>query len=116
VAQFKQNGRAFRDNAWRYQTRFAAEIRRIGKRYFVQTPYRYFPVEMHSWIPFLGYMPTHMQWRLIQVFNHFWPRKNHEPDWFLLGVREMKRLFPDAKILRERFLVIFTKSLIAIRQ
>ena len=115
VARFKQNGRLFRDQAWRCQVRFAAEVRRVAKHYFVQTPCRYFPIEVHSWIPFLGYMPSHVQWHLIRLFNRFWPRKNLEPDWALLDRRQMKALFPDARIYRERFLLLFTKSLIAIR-
>jgi len=115
VARFKKDGRLFRDEAWPCQVRFAAELRRVGKKYFVQTPCRYFPVEVHSWIPFLGYMPTHLQWRIIKIFNRFWPRKNTEPDWALLSGRDMKVLFPDATIYRERFLLLFTKSLIAVR-
>jgi len=110
---FKEDGRAFREAAWRYQMQFASEIRRIGKRYFVQTPYRYFPIETHSWIPMLGYLPTHVQWRIVRVFNRFWPRKQEDPDWALLSYKDMKALFPDAEIYRERFL-LFTKSLIAI--
>jgi len=106
----------FRRYAWPYQMRFAAEVRRVAKRYFVQTPYRYFPIETHSWIPFLGYMPTHIQWRIIKFFNHFWPRKSFETDWALLDHQEMTALFPDAKIYRERFLLLFTKSLIAVRE
>ena len=115
IRRFKENGKLFRDEAWAYQKQLAAEIHRIGKSYFVQTPNRYFLIETHSWIPMLGYLPTHIQWHIIKSFNSFWPRRHSEPDWALLSLREMKILFPDAKIHRERFLFLFTKSLIAIK-
>lgn len=113
VIRFKRDGKEFRETAWRHQQQFAREIKRIGRCYFVQTPNRYFPVEVHSWIPLLGFLPTHMQWRVMRLFNHFWPRKQTEPDWSLLGYSDMKKLFPDATIYRERCMGI-TKSLIAI--
>lgn len=114
VALFKRDGPAFRQQALVYQRAFADEIRRCSKRYFVQTPARYFPVEVHSWIPLLGYLRTDMQWQVIKVFNRFWPRKDECPDWCLLTGRQMAELFPDATIHRERVFGI-TKSYIAIR-
>jgi SAM-dependent methyltransferase len=113
VARFKCDGPAFRRDAARHQRRFADEVRRIGARYFVQTPHRYFPVEVHSWIPLLGFLQTHLQWRVIQVFNRFWPRRNESPDWALLSLADMRALFPEAAIHRERAFG-FTKSLIAV--
>jgi len=114
VERFKRDGRAFKNVAWKAQQKFAAEVRRIAKAYYVQTPSRWFPVEVHSWIPLIGALPTNMQWRVIQVFNRFWPRKDESPDWSLLGFDEMRELFPDAIIHRERMFGL-TKSYIAIR-
>lgn len=113
VERFKRDGAAFRREAWRHQVQFASELRRIGRRYFVQTPNRFFPVEVHSWIPLIGVLPTHWQWLVIRVFNRFWPRKDENPDWALLSYREMVELFPDATIHRERFMGL-TKSIIAV--
>ncbi|MFN8642742.1 MAG: methyltransferase domain-containing protein [Candidatus Binatia bacterium] len=53
--------RRFRDAGWvaasmRSQRAFAAEVRRVGKGYFVQTPHRAFPVEAHTWLPFVGWL------------------------------------------------------------
>ena len=115
VARFKADGAAFRREAFEYQKGFADELRRCSKRYFVQTPARYFPVEVHSWIPLLGYLRSDLQWQVIRVFNLFWPRKNQSPDWSLLTYRQMAALFPDAEIHREIVLGI-TKSYIAIRR
>ncbi len=114
VERFKRDGSFFRAEALKYQVKFAEEIRRTAKAYFVQTPYRYFPVEVHSWIPLVGYLPSHIQWKVIRVFNRFWPRKDDRPDWSLLTPADMARLFPDARIHQEKFMGI-TKSIIAIR-
>jgi ubiquinone/menaquinone biosynthesis C-methylase UbiE len=114
VQSFKMCGRKFRAAAWEYQLEFAKEIRRVSKSYFVQTPNRHFPIETHSWLPLVGMLPTDWQWKIISIFNRFWPRKDANPDWSLLTYREMQRLFPDAKIYRERFFGL-TKSFIAIR-
>ncbi len=113
VDLFKRDGYAFRTISSEHQKRFAAEIRRIGKRYFVQTPNRYFPVEVHSWLPMLGYLPTHLQWAVMSITNRFWPRRDQRPDWSLLTYKEVQDLFPDAEIYREQFLG-FTKSIIAV--
>lgn len=115
VALFKADGRRFAAQAVVHQQRFADEIRRCASSYFVQTPYRYFPIEVHCWIPLVGFLPTHLQWCFIRLFNLFWPRKQLRPDWLLLDERRMRALFPDAEIHRETILG-FTKSLIAIRR
>ncbi len=39
------------------QPAFAHEIRRVGERYFVQTPNRYFPIEPHYQMPFVHSFP-----------------------------------------------------------
>lgn len=114
IQRFKSDGRAFKQIAWGCQQAFAEEIRRISSAYYVQTPSRWFPVEVHSWIPLIGALPTHVQWWVIRIFNRFWPRRDENPDWSLLGYGEMKALFPDAVIYRERMFG-FTKSYIAVR-
>jgi hypothetical protein len=57
-------------------------------------------------------MPRNTQIKLIKFFNKFWPKKTW-PDFNLLTEKEMKELFPEAKIVKEKSF-LFTKSLIAI--
>jgi hypothetical protein len=109
-----RSARAFRHAAWAHQQRLAAEIRRIGSRYYVQTPYRYFPVESHTWLPVIVVLlPRPLLIGLIERFNRFWPKKT-VPDFNLLTRRQMRRLFPDAEIVCERSFG-FVKSLTAVR-
>jgi len=109
------DGAAFAAAARHHQAQFAREIRRIGRGYFVQTPYRYFPVESHTWLPMpIVILPRRLQKKVMALFGRFWPKRS-EADWHLLVGREMAGLFPDAAIHREwRF--GFVKSLIAVRR
>jgi SAM-dependent methyltransferase len=90
------------------RARFAAEIRRVAGRYWVQTPNRYFPIEPHVLLPGFQFLPEAARRRLWRLGM---PRTPYEPIE-LLGAAELRRLFPDAVILCERFLGL-TKSLIA---
>lgn len=94
------------------QKLFAKEIDRIAKKYFVQTPYKFFPIESHSWLPgIIVLLPRNMQISLLKGVGKFWVKKT-DPDWNLLTVKEMKEIFPNATILKEKSFG-FTKSLIA---
>ncbi len=105
---------------------FAREIARVGVRYFVQTPNRWFPVEHHLLTPLIHFLPRSWQRRVVGKFTIWeWvarPRpdqrefflEHYLSDIRLLDGRAMRRLFPDARLIRERFLGL-TKSLIAMR-
>jgi len=110
---FRSN-RDFKEAAICGQRRFASEIIRISKRYFVQTPYRYFFIESHTWLPiFVVWFPRRIQLAAIRFFNTWWPKQT-EPDWSLLTVGDMRELFPEADIIRERWMGM-TKSIIAVK-
>jgi hypothetical protein len=108
--------------SWEQQQAFAGEIRRVARGLWVQTPARGFPIEPHLMTPFLHYLPLAWQRRLLRNFS-VWgliTRPSREAvDGFLsqtrlLGYREMRDLFPDCEIRRERFLGL-TKSYVAVR-
>ena len=107
------SGIDFRRRALREQSRFAAEIRRVARGYFVQVPYRGFPIEAHTWLPFVSYLPRPWQCRVIATSNRVWIKKT-VPDFYLPSAAEMASYFPDARMLRERLLKM-TKSMIAVR-
>jgi SAM-dependent methyltransferase len=106
----------FRNTAAKYQAAFAAEIRRIAKRYYVQTPHKYFVVESHSWLPgvivLLG-RPAQISLLAAVSRSNLWP-KSTSPDWNLLVPGEMQALFPDSEIAIERSFGL-PKSIMAIK-
>jgi SAM-dependent methyltransferase len=104
------------------QQKFAREIQRVGLRYYVQTPNRWFPVEPHLITPVIHFLPRTWQIRLLRNFT-VWglvTRPSREQcagfleEVALLDYQKMRSLFPGAEIHRERSLG-FTKSLIAIK-
>jgi methyltransferase family protein len=102
---------------------FASEIRRLAPRYFVQTPNRYFFAEPHFLCVFIHWLPFGLQRHLMRWGSlRGWmmrPDQKTIDEWLrdirLLSIRDMRRLFPDAEIVRERFLG-FTKSIIAMKR
>jgi SAM-dependent methyltransferase len=100
--------------------RMAREVRRVGKYYFVQTPYRYFPIEPHFVFPLFHFLPRPLQIALVQRFNLGWSEPKPERQIAeqaidsirLLALNEMRALFPNALIRKERLFGL-TKSLIA---
>lgn len=94
--------------------RFAEEIRRVADRYYVQTPYRYFPIEPHYQVPFFQFLPARVQKWINARVTLGWRGRGGWEDTRLLSVRELRCLFPDATIHRERLFGL-TKSLMAVR-
>jgi SAM-dependent methyltransferase len=89
------------------RTAFAAEIRRVGRGWFVQTPARSFPVEPHSLLPFAHWLP-------VRVRRVYW-RLGAAGGWeeiALLRRAELEALFGPA--LPERFGPL-TKSWVCVR-
>lgn len=108
---------------WERQRQFAREIRRVGNAVWVQTPARWFFIEPHLMAPFMHYLPRRWQRPLLRWFTVWgWLTKPTpaQVDGFLAEIRlltgaEMRELFPDCRIERERFLGLLTKSYIAVR-
>ena len=101
------------------QQKMAAEVQRVGKRYFIQTPNYWFPIEPHWVFPLFQYLP--FSWR-VWLTQHF--SLGHIPqqperaaaerqvrEIRLMTKAELQSLFPKAQIYRERFL-FFTKSFV----
>lgn len=102
------------------QKQMADEIRRVGCNYFVQTPNYYFFMEPHWVFPFFQFLPFGCKVWLTRGFHlgHIGKitDKNEAvrqvKEIRLLTVAQMKELFPEANIYREKFL-LFTKSIVA---
>lgn len=107
---------------WENQKKFAAEIRRVGRQVFVQTPNRWFPIEPHFVTIFVHFLPASLAKKLLPWLSfRGWVRSGDNVDMQemaselrLLNFGEVKKLFPDCEIHREKWFG-FTKSFIAVR-
>lgn len=108
------------------QRRFADEVARVGRSYWVQTPNRKFPVEMHTMLPLIHFLPKSLQKTVVEKFT-VWelltrPKEEQKRYYLhhfltelrLLDVSELQRLFPEARILSENLFGV-AKSVIAVR-
>lgn len=98
-----------------------AELQRVAKHVYVQTPAKSFPIEPHFLVPLLQWLPKRVgyivakisPWRILSrpsgdtIRSYFFGTN-------LLTARAMRVLLPNAKIYRERLLWL-TKSWIAIQ-
>jgi hypothetical protein len=92
-----------------------------GKPYYIQTPNYWFPFEPHFLFPIFQFLPRFFRIFLVKNFNMGWFKKCSDTakaaglvdSIHLLRVKELRELFPEAVIKKEKFLFI-TKSLIAI--
>jgi hypothetical protein len=101
--------------------RFADTVVALAPRHWVQTPYRYFPVEPHWLFPGMQFLPVAARariarrWRLAHT-----PARNMEDArtsvmWTeLLSLTELRQYFPQSAIVRERVGGL-TKSIIAVQ-
>jgi len=105
------------------QKKFAEEIRRVGKKLWIQTPNKYFFIEPHVLGIFIHWFSKKIQKKVIRYFT-LWGlitrlSKKIIGDLLdevrLLSYKEFKDLFPDCKIYKEKFMG-FSKSFIAIRK
>lgn len=94
---------------------FASEIRRVGQRYFVQTPNKFFPIDPQYQVPFFQLLPRRARKWLNRHFTLGWRQKGHWEDIEPLSATDLRTLFSDAEIHRERLFGL-TKSLMAVRR
>jgi len=104
------------------QVRMANEIRRVGQRYFVQTPNRYFPIEPHFLFPGFQFLPERTKVFLLRRFQLGWfPKAKTEEEAIgyareiqLLSRKEFAAMFPDCQMIDERVAGL-TKSFMAVK-
>jgi hypothetical protein len=100
--------------------RFADTVRRHADAHWVQTPYRYFPIEPHYRLPFIQHLPVSVGAKLMRA----WPyaavgdaqRQDPVADLLtieLLSFAEMRHYFPGSAVIPESFLGL-PKGLIAV--
>lgn len=109
-------------SSYKNQEKFAIEMRRVGNSIWCQTPAREFFIEPHYITPFIHWLPKKWQRKLLRFSVWGLITKPSQEcidemvdELRLLSFQEMKMLFPDCEIVREKFLFM-TKAYIAIRK
>jgi SAM-dependent methyltransferase len=75
----------------RQQRFFVEEALRVGRRFFITTPNRWFPIEMHTALPLLHYLPATMHRCVLSVMGlDYWASENQLN---LLDARSLQSLF-----------------------
>lgn len=80
------------------QRQFVAELMRVGKRLFLTTPDRAFPIEVHTFIPFIHWLPQPVHQSILRALKlDFWAETKNLN---LLYGQELIRLFPPGSKVR----------------
>ncbi|MGH9446709.1 MAG: methyltransferase domain-containing protein, partial [Terriglobia bacterium] len=79
------------------QHRFAQEVMRVGKSWFVTTPNYWFPFESHYHLPFIQFLPLRAQRSYNRLLGSHIP-KGKVQELALLSARQLRRLFPTSRI------------------
>jgi SAM-dependent methyltransferase len=73
------------------QRAFIDEALRVARRFFITTPNRWFPIEMHTALPLVHYLPAALSRRVLSALGHqFWAS---EERLNLLDARSLRALF-----------------------
>lgn len=96
--------------AFEDQMRMAKEILRVGKYHYVQTPNYFFPFEPHFLFPFFQMLPLSVRMLLVRHFRLGWFAMQADAQAArdliasvrLLKKREIRKMFPDSLLVRER--------------
>jgi hypothetical protein len=100
---------------------FAASVLGLGEAHWIQTPYRYFPIEPHWLFPAFQFLPVRaraavtVRWplgnyRRVRTFEEAVPLVQATE---LVSETELRRYFPGSTIWHERLMGL-TKSLVAV--
>lgn len=101
------------------QKKFASEVRRVAKRYFISTPNRWYPFEFHLRLPFVTLLPGDLYLKAGSIvrFNHM----QQKYMWFtgevtgleLLSEKRLLQYFPDALMIKSK-ITFMSETLIAV--
>ena len=97
------------------QIKFVSECYRVSKRFiFITTPNRFYPIDFHTKIPFIHWLPKKIHRNILLILNMKFYSK--ERNLNLLGVNDIKQILNDSsitkyKIIKKKFL-FFTSNII----
>jgi Methyltransferase domain len=89
--------------------RFAAEVQRVGKGWFITTPNFWYPFDPHYHLPFVQFLPQATQRRLAIRLG-----KTPYDHLHLLTAKQLRKLFPAGEVMGCR-VTFYSETLIAYR-
>jgi SAM-dependent methyltransferase len=76
------------------QKKFIRELLRVSRRFFITTPNRQFPVEFHTFLPFIHWFPRAAHQKILRMLHmEFWSRTENLN---LLSPSSLLSLFPES--------------------
>ncbi len=89
------------------QKRMINEIMRVGKRWFLATPNRWYPFEFHLRLPFVTWLPGNAYLLIARIiyYNHTYKKYtlgNNATELRLMTSKELKSCFKDSRIIKQR--------------
>jgi hypothetical protein len=83
------------------QEKFAQEVMRVGRSWFVTTPNFWYPFESHYHLPFIQFLPRPLQREYNRLLGTHIP-KGEVQELGLLSASGLRRLFPTSCIAKVR--------------
>lgn len=74
---------------------FLKEMQRVAKRSFITTPNKHFPIEVHTRVPLLHFLPKKVFDKCLLLIGKKWATGNYMN---LLSLKELKMILSDAGI------------------
>ena len=90
--------------------RFASEVQRVGRGWFVATPNFWYPIEPHYHFPFVQFLPRHAQRSLVAALG-----KTPYDHLRLLRKSDLRKLFPTSHVVGCR-VTFYPETLVAYRK
>ncbi|RPJ37968.1 MAG: class I SAM-dependent methyltransferase [Planctomycetaceae bacterium] len=100
------------------QKRMASEVMRVGKRWFITTPNRWYPFEFHLRLPFVTWLPGDAYLRCGRIIRYNHVRKRYVTGADCSGIRlmtagELMRCFSGGRVIKQR-VTFMAETLIAV--
>lgn len=84
---------------WEKQLLFLKEIRRVSKKCFITTPNRFFPIEVHTRLLFLHYLPKNIFNNLLILLDKKWASGDYMN---LLSLGNIRKLLKESNVSNYR--------------
>jgi SAM-dependent methyltransferase len=88
------------------QLMFIKEIKRVSRQAFITTPNRYFPIEVHTRVPLLHFLPKPLFDSYLRLIGKQWATGSYMNLLSLAEIKELLRLakIKDYRIIKNKFL------------